>query len=168
MGFHSLKTNREKVPSPKRSRAKNSEENLEKDSPHVLFVFAWYEGLYCIHPEIVVQLVNMEKGFVWFPTIACLSKACPTDSKFHSGALVSVTPVSVDCFYHKFLFIMMGDLQRYCPRWVIVERSQIMYMGSCPLAIDKVFNNVDGLYSPRPGRDLGALEGAYHFCQQEV
>ena len=101
---------------------KNSEENLEKDSPHVLFVFAWYEGLHCIRHEIVVQLVNMEKGFVWFPTIACLSKTCPTDSEFHSGALVSVTPVAVDCFYHKFLFIMMGDLQRYCPRWVIVER----------------------------------------------
>ena len=30
VGFHPLKTNREKVPSPKRSRAKNSEENLEK------------------------------------------------------------------------------------------------------------------------------------------
>ena len=68
VGFHPLKTNREKVPSPKRSRAKNSEENLEKDSPHVLFVFAWYEELHCIRPEIVVQLVNTEKGFVWFPT----------------------------------------------------------------------------------------------------
>ena len=53
---------------------KNSEENLEKDSPHVLFVFAWYEGLHCICPEIVMQLVNMEKGFVRFPIIACLSK----------------------------------------------------------------------------------------------
>ena len=44
VGFHPLKTNREKDPSPKRSRANNSEENLEKDSPHELFVFAWYEG----------------------------------------------------------------------------------------------------------------------------
>ena len=68
---------------------KNSEENLEKDSPHVLFVFAWYAGLHCIRPEIVVQLVNTEKGFVWFPTIACLSLICPTDSEFHSGALVN-------------------------------------------------------------------------------
>ncbi len=83
--------------------------------------------------EIVVQLVNMEKGFVWFPTIACLSKTWPTDSEFHSGALVSVATVAVDCVYNKFLFIMMGDFQRYCPRWVIVERSQIMYMGCCPL-----------------------------------
>ena len=96
VGFHPLKTNREKVPSPKRSRAKNSEENLEKDSPHVLFVFAWYERLSCIRPEIVVQLVNMEKGFVWFPTIACLSKTCPADSEFHSGALVSVAPMAVE------------------------------------------------------------------------
>ena len=87
----------------------------------------------------------MEKGFVWFPTIACHSKTYPTDSEFHSGALVSVTTVAVDCFNHKFLFIMMGFFQRYCPRWVIVERSQIMYMGCCPLAINKVFKNADGL-----------------------
>ena len=93
----------------------------------MLFVFAWYEGLHCIRPEIVVQLVNMEKGFVWFPTIACLSKTYPTDSEFHSGALVSVAKVAVDCFNHKFLFIMMGDFKRYCPRWVIVKRSQIMF-----------------------------------------
>ena len=99
--------------SPKRSREKNSEENLEKDSPHVLFVFAWYEGLHCIRPEIVVQLVNMEKGFVWFPTIACLSKTCPTDSEFHSvrhrstysvrtaGHFARFTPDS-DFFHHTF------------------------------------------------------------------
>jgi len=145
VGFHSLKTNREKDPSPKRSRAKNFEENIEKDSPHVLFAFAWYEGLHCIRPEIVVQLVNMEKDFVWFPTIACLSKTCPTGSEFHSGALASVAPVAVDRFYHNFLLVMIGDFQRYCPRWVIVERSHIMYMVTCPFAIDKVFNNVDGL-----------------------
>jgi hypothetical protein len=84
---------------PSRGRfAKNSEENLEKDSPHVLFEFTWYEGLHCICPEIVVQLVNMEKGLVRFPTIACLTKTCPTDSEFHSGALVSVATVAVDCF----------------------------------------------------------------------
>ena len=76
----------------------NSEENLEKDSPHVLFVFAWYEGLHCIRPEIVAQLVNMEKGLVRFPTIAGLSKSCPTDSEFHSGAHVPVATVAVNCF----------------------------------------------------------------------
>ena len=131
-------------PVTKKRIVKNSEENLEKDSPHVLLVFAWYEGLHCIRLAIVVQLVNMEKGFVWFPTIACLSKTCPTDSEFHSGALVSIATVAVR-FYHKFLFVMVGDFQRYCPRWGIVERPQIMYMGSCPFAINKVFNNVDGL-----------------------
>ena len=127
------KNHREKDPSLERSRAKNSEESLV--SPHVLLVFAWYEGLHYIGPEVVVQLINMEKGFVWLQTIACLSKAC---SEFHSVALVPVAMVSYDRFYHKFLFVVMSDLQRYCPRWVIVERPQIVDMGSCPLAIDEV------------------------------
>jgi hypothetical protein len=34
---------------------------------------------------------------------------------------VSVATVAVDCFNHKFLFVMMGDFQRYCPRWATSE-----------------------------------------------
>ena len=80
MGFHPLKTIGKKPVDVATPWVKNSEENLDKDSPHVLLVFAWYEGLHCIRPEIVVQLVDMEQGFVWFPTIARLSKTCPTNS----------------------------------------------------------------------------------------
>ena len=65
-GFHPLKTNREKDP----CGAKNSEENLENDSPYVLLVFAWNQSLHRVGSKVVVQLVDMEKGFVGFPTIA--------------------------------------------------------------------------------------------------
>ena len=65
MGFHPLKTNREKDP----CGAKNSEENLEKDSPYVLLVFAWNQSPHRVGSKVVVQLVDMEKGFVGFPTI---------------------------------------------------------------------------------------------------
>jgi len=99
VGFHPLKTNREKDPSPRRSRAKKSEENLEKILRTCYLCSLGMRDFI----EIVVQLVNMEKGFVWFPTIACLSKTCPTDSKFHSGALVPVATVAVDCFNRKIL-----------------------------------------------------------------
>ena len=50
VGFHPLKT------------------NLEKDSPYVLLVFAGNQSPHRIRPEIVVQLVDMEKGLVGFPT----------------------------------------------------------------------------------------------------
>ena len=65
MGFHPLKTNREKDP----CEAKNSEENLEKDSPYVLLVFAWNQSPHRVRSKEVVQLVDMEKGLVGFPTI---------------------------------------------------------------------------------------------------
>ena len=51
-------------------RGKNSEENLEKDSPYVLLVFAWNQSPHRVGSKVVVQLVDMEKGFVGFPTIA--------------------------------------------------------------------------------------------------
>jgi hypothetical protein len=56
--------------------------------------------------------------------------------EFHTGALVPVASVSVDRLYCKFLFVMLGDLQRYRLRWVIVERPEIVDMSCCPLAID--------------------------------
>jgi len=46
--------------------AKNSEENLEKDSPYVLLVFDWNQSP---RSKAVVQLLNMEKGLVGFPTM---------------------------------------------------------------------------------------------------
>ena len=66
MGFHPLKTNRGKT----RLRAdfgKNSEENLEKDSPYHLLMFTWDQGLHCIGLQIIVELVE---SFIWLPTIA--------------------------------------------------------------------------------------------------
>jgi hypothetical protein len=51
-------------------RGKKSEENLEKDSPYVLLVFAWNQSPHRVGSKVVVQLVDMEKGFVGFPTIA--------------------------------------------------------------------------------------------------
>ena len=49
--------------------AKTSEENLEKDSPYVLLVFAWNKIPHRVRSKEVVQLVDMEKGLVGFPTI---------------------------------------------------------------------------------------------------
>jgi len=64
VGFHPLK------PSGKRPvRGKNSEENLEKNSPYVLLVFLGDQGLHGIRPEVVMQFVDVEKGLVGFPTI---------------------------------------------------------------------------------------------------
>jgi len=87
----------------------------------------------------------MGKGFVGFPTIAYFSKTCPADSEFHSGALSSIATVSIDRLRYKFLFVILGDYPRYSPEIMdIVERPEIMDMSSCPLAIDEVFNDIDG------------------------
>ena len=68
MGFNPLKTNRGKT----RRRVdlgKNSEENLENDSPYHLLMFTWDQGLHCIGSWIIVELVDMQESFIWLPTI---------------------------------------------------------------------------------------------------
>ena len=49
---------------------KNSEENLEKDSPYVLLMFPGDEVLHSISPQVVVKLVHVQEGLVRFPSIA--------------------------------------------------------------------------------------------------
>jgi hypothetical protein len=39
---------------------KNSEENLDKDSPYNLLMFTWNQGLHCIGSQIIVELVDMQ------------------------------------------------------------------------------------------------------------
>ena len=95
MGFHPLKTNRGKT----RRRAdlgKNSEENLDKDSPYNLLMFTWDQGLHCIGPQIIVELVDMEETFIRLPTIARLTESCPTDLEFHCASTLSIATMSVD------------------------------------------------------------------------
>ena len=54
VGFHPLKTIVEKP-----VMGKNSEENLEKDSPYVLLMIPGDEGLHSMSPQVVVELVHV-------------------------------------------------------------------------------------------------------------
>ena len=113
MGFHPLKTNRGKT----RRRAdlgKNSEENLDKDSPYHLLMFT------CIG---IVELVDMEESFIRLPTIARLTESCPTDLELHRATPLSIATMSVDSFHSELLLVRLSDGQWRCPGWVIVEGS---------------------------------------------
>ncbi len=55
VGFHLLKTIVEKP-----VLGKNSEENLEKDSPYVLLVIPEDKGLHSMSPQVVVKLVHVQ------------------------------------------------------------------------------------------------------------
>ena len=61
----------------------NSEENLEKDSLYVLFVFPGDEGLHSISPEVVVKLVHVHEGLVRFPGIAAFAEASQANFELH-------------------------------------------------------------------------------------
>ena len=104
VGFHPLKKR------PGRSSGsgqKNSEENIEKDSLHLLLMFPRDEGLHLIGPKVIMKLVYMREGLAWFPTVTRLAKFCPTQFEFHSTSLGSVTTMVVNGFYHELLFVVL-------------------------------------------------------------
>ena len=51
------------------SLTKNLQENLEKDSPWLL-VFLWDERLHLVGTQVVMELIHMHEGLVWFPAVA--------------------------------------------------------------------------------------------------
>ena len=54
------------------------------------------QGLHCIGPQIIVELVDMEESFIWLPTIARLTESGLTDLEFHCASTLSIATMSVD------------------------------------------------------------------------
>ena len=86
---------------------KNSEENLEKDSPYVLLVFPGDEGLHSISPQVFVKLVHVQEGLVRFPGIAGFAEASPAKFELHGRSLVAIAAVADDRLNDELLLIML-------------------------------------------------------------
>ena len=61
----------------KKFRGKSWNQNSEEN--YVLLVFAWNQSPHRVRSKVVVQLVDMEKGLVGFPTITWFTTAYPME-----------------------------------------------------------------------------------------
>ena len=115
---------------------KNSEENLENDSPYVLLVFPGDEGLHSISPQVVVKLVHVQESLVGFPGIAGFAEASPANFELHGGSLVAIAAVADDRLNNEPLLVMLSDRQRRRSVKVIIERPQVVDVNGDVLAAD--------------------------------
>ena len=61
-----------------------------------------------------MELVYVQEGFVWLPTVTRLSESCPTHFELHSAPFGSIAPMTVNGFDHELkglrLWISVDDL----------------------------------------------------------
>ena len=59
-------------------------------------MFSRDEGLHLIGPKVVVKLVYMKEGLVWFPTVTPLSKSCAMHFEFYTALLGSISTMTAN------------------------------------------------------------------------
>ena len=97
MGFHPLKTIVKKDPAALRVRVKkNSEENLDKDSLPLLLMVPRNESLHSVGSEVLMELIYMEQGLIWFPCITGLAESRPANLEFHCAASCSIPAMALN------------------------------------------------------------------------
>jgi hypothetical protein len=62
--------------------------------------------------EILVELVDMHQGLVWFPTVGTRIITGPSNKELHAGSSMMITTMCYDISDHKFLFVLLSDFLR--------------------------------------------------------
>ena len=60
-----------------------------KDSPWLL-VLPWNERLHGVGAQVIMELVHMHEGLVWFPAVAGLVESRPSDVELQGGSSIVV------------------------------------------------------------------------------
>ena len=118
---------------PAKIRLGKVQENLEKDSPWLL-VLPWNERLHGIGAQVIMELVHMHEGLVWFPAVAGLVESRPSDVELQGGSSIAVAAMSKDRLNDELLLIVLSYSQRIGADGIIDERAKVVDMCSDPLA----------------------------------
>ena len=69
------------------------------------------EGLHGMSPQVVVELVHVQEGLVWFSGIAGFAEASSANFELHGRSLVAIAAVADDRLNNELLLVMLGDSQ---------------------------------------------------------
>ena len=62
--------------------------------------------------KILVELVDMHQGIVWFSTVETRVIAGPSNKKLHAGSSMMITTMCYDISDHEFLLVLLSDFLR--------------------------------------------------------
>ena len=78
--------------------------------------------------KILVELVDMHQGLVWFPTVGTRVIAGPWNKELHAGSSMLITTMRYDISDHEFLLVLLSYFYRINLTRTEEKGSQIVNM----------------------------------------
>ena len=75
-------------------------------------MFSGDQGSHLVFSEILVELVDMHQGLVWFPTVGTRVIAGPSNKELHAGSSMMITTMRYDISDHEFLLVLLSYFYR--------------------------------------------------------
>ncbi len=97
----------------------------------------WNERLHGVGAQVIMELVHMHEGLVWFPAVAGLVESRPSDVELQGGSSIAVAAVSKDRLNDELLLIVLSYSQQ------IGADGKVVDMCSDPLAGHQIFDYVN-------------------------
>ena len=86
------------------------------------------QGSHLVFSEILVELVDMHQGLVWFPTVGTFVIAVPSNKELHAGSSMMISTMRYDISDHKFLLVLLSYFYRITSIRTEDKGSQVVYM----------------------------------------
>ena len=94
----------------------------------------WNERLHGVGAQVIIELVHMHEGLVWFPAVARIVESRPSDVELQGGSSIAVAAVSKDRLNDELLLIVLSYSQRISAEGIVDERTKVVDVYRDPLA----------------------------------
>ena len=91
-------------------------------------MFSRDQGSHLVFTKILVELVDMHQGLVWFPTVGTRVIAGPSNKELHAGSSMMITTMCHDISDHEFLLVLLSYFYRINLTRTEEKGSQIVNM----------------------------------------
>ena len=88
------------------------------------------QGSHLVLTQILVELVDMHQGLVWFPTVGTGIITGPSNKELHAGSSMMITTICNDVSDQKFLLVLLSDFLRINSIRIEEKGSQVVNMSS--------------------------------------
>ena len=91
-------------------------------------MFSRDQGSHLVFTKILMELVDMHQGLVWFPTVGTRIITGPSNKELHTGSSMMITTMCYDISDHEFLLVLLSYFLRIDLLRIEKEGSQIVNM----------------------------------------
>ncbi len=91
-------------------------------------MFSRDQGSHLVLSKILVELVDMHQGLIWFPTVGTSVISGPSYKELHAGSSMTISTMCHDVSDHELLLVLLSYFMRVDSLGIEEKGSQIVNM----------------------------------------